>query len=220
MRGYQKFIIDMSKIVGFFTDSLTLSCLFISSNLFFLLFILTFKGLGHIIGLIISAILALTLLPSFVAILYTARQSKSRIRSYFKFLKRRVLWELSALAILVFIVIVVDLKFFMDRDVPMMSFIFTGLTVGTLVFIFNTAIVASRMNASFLNVIKVSIAYTKELLPSSFLAMSILCLPLFVVGPIAYLLVIGSAALVQVWASQWAHLQMAKTITSKKIEYL
>lgn len=225
MKGYETFIVHLSKVIDFFYKSIILSILFLMNNIFLILFLLTFKDLTHLVGIIISVILSITIFPSYCALLYAACHSTKVVRSYFNFYT--IHWRIAFLGSIDFIVVlgilVVDSLFFVRQGIIVLEFLFTGLSIGVLVFAFNTAYVVSVFDTNLNNMIKITLAYTKELTTASLMSICILAIPLFVrnyFGPLLIFVVIGAAGLVHSFASGLAHQLMIETISDDTIKYL
>ena len=225
MSGYQKFLNDFGNLFILFWESIYLSFIFILLNVPFILFILTFKEIFHPIGIALSCALSLNLIPSFSALQYSARQNKSYLKNTIIYYKSnfKSSFKVSLTLTFVLLVLLVDAYYFKTKNNLMMEFIFTGLSLFVIVYIINSTYIISLYSGNFGDLLKTSLAYSKELTVTSLITITILSLPLILfnsIGLILFLIVFGLAAITQVFLNKEILKNLKINVQIETIKYL
>ena len=221
MKSSHRIIHDISKLLSSLFKGIILSLLFIFANIVLFAFMITFKDPDGVIATIGTVILALGVYPAFCAILYAARKDSNLIQSFVYYYRThyKVLYQLSAIFLGAFVVLVVDGIYFKTRSNLFLKDVFTGLALLVVVYSLNKALVVSSFEAPLKKVLITSFAYTKELTGASLVSLVMMVLP-FKLGPLIYLLVIGLAALIQTVLYRKTYHLMLEKITDPSIKYL
>lgn len=225
MGKYEKLFGNISGFIGTFYKSILLSGLMLSTNILLLLFTLSFEGLFSVLGIAITFILSASILPSFCAMLYAIQRSDRMVKSYFNYFKLNGLlsMKIGLFLSLILVILGVDAFYFYSKGNIVLEFIFTGLSLCLFVILLNTSVILSFIQADFKKILLISLAYTKELVLSSIVAITLLLVPLIFMrfgGPLLYLTMIGMAGIGQIYASKNARETIKDTIEDSTVKYL